>query len=188
MDYLVQDTSLTAVADAIRAKAGGSDPLTFPAGMVDAIAGIASGGGGAEFPTVKLLCTLTAEMNWKEILTAHPVPVEYKNCIIFLKVVGDNIATKGDYTVAWHAYVAWGANGELTFELRHQKNGRLSPNSIELFNTVNSANGSYAAIENNYLTASTITNATRYYAAGNSIYYLCIPFDFINMTMEVEKR
>lgn len=45
-EYLVQDTSLTAVADAIRAKTGGSTPLAFPSGMVDAIAGIASGGGG----------------------------------------------------------------------------------------------------------------------------------------------
>ena len=42
-EYLVQDTSLTAVADAIRAKTGGSTPLAFPSGMVSAIAGITSG-------------------------------------------------------------------------------------------------------------------------------------------------
>lgn len=45
-EYLVQDTSLTAVADAIRAKTGSADLLAFPSGMVDAIAGIASGGSG----------------------------------------------------------------------------------------------------------------------------------------------
>ena len=45
-EYLVQDTSLTAVADAIRAKTGSADLLAFPSGMVDAISGIASGGGG----------------------------------------------------------------------------------------------------------------------------------------------
>lgn len=43
----VNETSLAAVADAIRAKTGGSSPLAFPVGMVDAIAGIASGGGGS---------------------------------------------------------------------------------------------------------------------------------------------
>lgn len=59
MDYLVQNTSLTAVADAIRAKTGGSDLLAFPSGMVDAIAGIASGGGGVspETVTVASACT-----------------------------------------------------------------------------------------------------------------------------------
>ena len=46
VDSAVLESNLTAVADAIRAKTGGSDPLAFPSGMVDAIAGIASGGGG----------------------------------------------------------------------------------------------------------------------------------------------
>lgn len=42
-EYLVQDTSLTAVADAIRAKTGGTEPLMFPDGMTEAIAGITGG-------------------------------------------------------------------------------------------------------------------------------------------------
>lgn len=45
--YRVQDTSLTAVADAIRAKAGTSDALTFPDGFVEAVGGIQAGGGGS---------------------------------------------------------------------------------------------------------------------------------------------
>lgn len=43
-DYLVQDTSLTAVADAIREKGGTTDPLSFPAGMAKAVRDIQSGG------------------------------------------------------------------------------------------------------------------------------------------------
>lgn len=39
---IVQDTSLTAVADAIREKTGGTDLLSFPTGMIDAIASIES--------------------------------------------------------------------------------------------------------------------------------------------------
>lgn len=43
-EYLVQDTSLTAVADAIREKGGTSEPLGFPEGMAAAVRSIQSGG------------------------------------------------------------------------------------------------------------------------------------------------
>lgn len=44
MEYLVQDTSLTAIADAIRAKDGSTDKLTL-AQMPGKITSIQSGGG-----------------------------------------------------------------------------------------------------------------------------------------------
>ena len=44
-DYLVQGTSLTTVADAIREKGGTTAPLSFPAGMAEAVRNIQSGGG-----------------------------------------------------------------------------------------------------------------------------------------------
>ena len=43
-EYLVQDTSLTTVADAIREKGGTSAPLSFPEGMAKAVREIQSGG------------------------------------------------------------------------------------------------------------------------------------------------
>ena len=45
-NYLATDTDLTAVANAIRAKSGGSGSLAFPAGFVSAIGDIPTGGGG----------------------------------------------------------------------------------------------------------------------------------------------
>ena len=45
-EYLVQDTSLTSVANAIRGKTGASDPLSFPEGYIQAINSISSGSGG----------------------------------------------------------------------------------------------------------------------------------------------
>lgn len=45
--YFVQDTSLTAIADAIRSKTGGTDALTLD-GMAEAVAGIQTGGGGGD--------------------------------------------------------------------------------------------------------------------------------------------
>lgn len=44
MEYLVQGASLTAVADAIRERGGTTAPLSFPAGMAEAVRNIQSGG------------------------------------------------------------------------------------------------------------------------------------------------
>lgn len=43
-EYLVQGASITAVADAIREKGGTTAPLSFPAGMAEAVRDIPSGG------------------------------------------------------------------------------------------------------------------------------------------------
>lgn len=47
-NYIVSDTNLTAVADAIRTKGGTSSPLEFPSEFVSAINAIPSGGGSVE--------------------------------------------------------------------------------------------------------------------------------------------
>lgn len=44
--YIVEDTSLTSVADAIRTKSGIAEALVFPGGFVSAVEGITAGGGG----------------------------------------------------------------------------------------------------------------------------------------------
>lgn len=46
VDSTQLDANLTSVANAIRAKSGGSSQLAFPAGFVDAIDAIPTGGGG----------------------------------------------------------------------------------------------------------------------------------------------
>lgn len=43
-EYLVDGADMTAVADAIREKGGTTAPLSFPAGMAEAVRGIPSGG------------------------------------------------------------------------------------------------------------------------------------------------
>ena len=47
-EYLVTDSDMTKVADAIRAKGNTTDPLSFPDGMAAMINSIQSGGGGVE--------------------------------------------------------------------------------------------------------------------------------------------
>lgn len=59
MEYLVQGASLTAVADAIREKGGTTAPLSFPAGMAEAVRNIQSAGGPTYVVGAPVLFTLT---------------------------------------------------------------------------------------------------------------------------------
>lgn len=59
MDYLVQGASLTAVADAIREKSGTTAPLSFPAGMAEAVRNIQSAGGPTYVVGAPVSFTLT---------------------------------------------------------------------------------------------------------------------------------
>jgi hypothetical protein len=49
MNYLVSDTELTSIANAIRTKGETADPLVFPAGFVSAVEDIPTGGGTSDF-------------------------------------------------------------------------------------------------------------------------------------------
>ena len=60
VDSTQLDSDLTSVANAIRAKSGGSSPLAFPAGFVSEIENIPSGGGGTDYLAQKITNTLTA--------------------------------------------------------------------------------------------------------------------------------
>ena len=58
-EYLTNTADLTAVADAIRAKGGISDPLVYPDGFVSAIQAIETGGGGGSDELVNSLIDRT---------------------------------------------------------------------------------------------------------------------------------
>ena len=58
-EYLTNTADLTAVADAIRAKGGISDPLVYPDGFVTAIQAIETGGGGGSDELVNSLIERT---------------------------------------------------------------------------------------------------------------------------------
>ena len=52
VDSAALDAGMTAVADAIRAKAGTTEPLAWPDGFATAISEIETGGGGASWVTI----------------------------------------------------------------------------------------------------------------------------------------
>lgn len=83
----VDEADLTTVGNAIRAKTGGSDLLTFPEGMAEAIAGILAGGANeidhGTFTVASDISTVTLEHQ----LSGNPqffvcVPNGYSNSIL----------------------------------------------------------------------------------------------------------
>jgi hypothetical protein len=53
-NYIVKDTELTSVANAIRIKGGTNSQLVFPDGFVSAIGNISGGGGSSDFSTAEV--------------------------------------------------------------------------------------------------------------------------------------
>ena len=74
-NYIVQDTSLETVADAIRAKAGGTEKLVFPAGFVEAVDGIKGGGGSVPFYAVSVKEGADADAGSRTVSVALSVSV-----------------------------------------------------------------------------------------------------------------
>lgn len=66
--YMTDGDDLTSVANAIRAKSGGSSQLAFPAGFVSEIQAIPSGGGG---PLTKLT-EVVASADVRSLVVAFP--------------------------------------------------------------------------------------------------------------------
>ena len=85
-EYLIQDTSLDAIADAINAKTGGSSAMT-PAQMVTAIAAIPGGGGGGWELIAEATTTEDVEAFRVDIPAAKQNMAAYKvvyNCTLLL--------------------------------------------------------------------------------------------------------
>ena len=66
-EFLVQGESITAVADAIREKGGTTAPLSFPAGMAEAVRGIPSGECGID---VVITSNVTNAIDFGNILAS----------------------------------------------------------------------------------------------------------------------
>lgn len=77
-DYVVKESSLTAVADAIREKTGDTGELVFPEGFVSAIGDISGDGGFTppedEILTPELVYKTTRPSSWLKM----PIPTDYE--------------------------------------------------------------------------------------------------------------
>lgn len=113
-ERIVKEESLVAVADAIRAKGGTTDPLSFPTGFADAISAIQAGGGGvsggvkANFGTFTVDETITAT----EIVADDGFSVGYE-----LMTINHNSGFTPKHFIVFSATGTSGVQYELTVHL-----------------------------------------------------------------------
>lgn len=128
-----------------------------------------------------LLFTPESDMTVKDIVAAHPIPRKYEKSLVWIKITGDNIASQGSETINWLIVYCNNAGtpiNERRFLAYMYANGLGSPDNIGLNGTIYSKNENYIGLG----TDGTITglDVNSYVAAGNSISYLEIPFDYDN--------
>ena len=90
----IEDTSLTAIGDAIRGKTGGTELLSVPSGMVEAINGIQTGGGA-------LKCVFSTKRTTGGTYNDYDVDLggaklDLANCLIFFKYTVSGSMTSND--------------------------------------------------------------------------------------------
>lgn len=128
-----------------------------------------------------LLCTPESDMTVKDIIAAHPIPREYEKSFVLIKITGDNIASQGGDTVNFFIVYCNTTGTPLNTRrvMAYMRVKRLaSPNSLGLNETFFTRNESYITLASDG--SITGINVDSYVAAGNSISYLEIPFDYDN--------
>lgn len=110
-EYLVQDSSLNDIADAIRKKGGTSDALAFPDGFVNAIGAIQSGGGEAENALDEFIARISSD-TLEELNSnmATPISVAWGRSLTNLKRINLPNCPGTSATNTWYAFS--GANWE----------------------------------------------------------------------------
>lgn len=96
-NYLVTDTQLTSVADAIRAKTGASGGLSFPDGMVNAVGDIQTGG-GEDALEMLLNKTLTSYAN-SNVTSIYAYT--FQNCSALTTVSFPSATSIGNYAFTY---------------------------------------------------------------------------------------
>lgn len=133
-----------------------------------------------------LLYTPESDMTVKDIVAVHPIPRKYEKSLVWIKITGDNVSTQGDDTTNW--LFVYCDNSEIgsTNSVKRLAvimyvNGLKSPNSLPMSTTSYVRNSSYIALASDG--SITGLNVSTYVAAGNSISYLEIPFDYDNFLL-----
>lgn len=142
------------------------------------------GGGGEVLPDKEFVVTTTSEMTLKDFLTAHPIPLKYKDEICWLRYYNDSAPSSGGVS-NWQMYFVSGLvkQGMLT----NYTNSTVAPSTMSYIGSMTANNANYFSIEDNSITASSSTNTTRKIPAGTDVYVLHVPMNWTNFNMVSEK-
>jgi len=183
VDSTQLDNNLTSVANAIRAKSGGTNPLAFPVGFVSEIGNI-SGGGQTEEPVD--LPAIAEETTLKDYLAAHPIPLKYVNEILWVWFYSDDAPSSGGVT-KWNQF--WIEGSTKITMLSAYSNNNVSANSLGIGgDAISASSGSYFNIANGAITNSGSTNTSRKIAAGTTVKALHIPINYNTFSLESTLR
>lgn len=160
-EYVVQDTSLTAIADAIREKAGLADSFVFPEGFVQAISGIEAGGGklyyGSMTPTentftCKMDCDMTEMKDGQNILPtvaivcdsdlttiSYTSNLSHEVCGAGIQINTEEIDLTAIYSFKGHRDATWGVYDVATRRVARAINGYLFFYANEVIDSSNKA-------------------------------------------------
>lgn len=123
------------------------------------------------------------EMTLKELLNAHPIPLKYRDEILWVRFYNDEPPSAGA-TSNWHFFAV--QNLLPVWMLINYTNSTTAASSLPFFSTTSGSHNSYFAVSNYAVTASNLTNATRKIAAGTDVYILHIPFNWATFSMDTE--
>lgn len=165
---------------------------TTYAGVTEVQIPLSSASGNARFVhegTVingTLLYTPESDMNLKDIIAAHPIPRKYEKSLVWVKIAGDNVSTLGEETANW--LIVYCENTEIETVNTPKRgvainyaNGLQSPNSVLMCKLLYTRTSNFITLASDG--SITGLNVNTYVAAGNSISYLEIPFDYYNFLL-----
>ena len=160
---------LTAIADAVRAKTGGTALLTLDE-MATAISSI-TGASGADIH-IETLITLAKDMTIREMMDTAQYRLRYKNSMIFLIATGSTAASSGNYTLNCFWITHSGVN--VIFAMDQYISGKVPPNNFKNFKGSYEVHG-YFKISNDGVLGSTYPGTSCSGGPGTVVQAIEIP-------------
>lgn len=153
VDSTQLDSDLTSVANAIRAKSGGSSQLAFPSGFVSEIQAIPSGGGGPQWELIgtysKYLAEYTDTSSWEQTNTGIDI-VNTDFAFIMIVVTCDAAITT---TTEWGMSIIFGgrftSNGNFSTGMSIQQRGSATLSKAAMVNNSMAATAYGLTVPNN---------------------------------------
>lgn len=171
--YVIEDTTMTQIADSIRNKCGISGMIKT-SDMAATINSITTGG-------MKLCAVAADEMTINAFLTANPITLSYDKELVVLQHVGTNVASRGTRTFKL-IFLFYDATGSTLTKnsIFVYTSSLVAPNSQDFSTNIVAgitgvATTSLAAGRQLNRICADGTASNYYIASGNIIYYTEIP-------------
>jgi hypothetical protein len=172
-EYLVQGESITAVADAIREKGGTTAPLSFPAGMAEAVRDIPSGGTDISLGLTAATVGQTIKV---KAVDASGVPTAWEAVDAASGAETWELIAEIDVDVD-------AANDVFVWEYKNLPNYKeLAYKKVNLVGSTETASGISISINGSVPQASGLTYPPKGYPKSNYGRILLLPFGWVHIT------